>query len=325
MSRRFKSVAAWSHQGSSRTSFIFHRIRWLFPLTFVATFIALDRVRKYKITKLNQHNELIKSDETNAYKASHLEVSMYRVLPLRTMSRLWGWINDIELPISMRTFILKSYTNAFGCNLDEADMDDLREYKNLGEFFRRSLKPGLRPIYGDDNSVVSPSDGTILHIGSAKNGVLEQVKGITYSIESFLGPNTWNKSDHSDDDYQTSLLYNRGIDSKNSLTDLFYCVIYLAPGDYHRFHSPTNWNINFRRHFPGKLYSVRPTFVSWFPDVFSVNERVAYIGEWKHGFFSMAPVGATNVGSMRIYFDKVINNISCGDCLFLYYSIGAEN
>ena len=34
---------------------------------------------------------------------------------------------------------------------------------------------------------------------------------------------------------------------------LYHCVIYLAPGDYHGFHSPTEWTVSYRRHFPGKV------------------------------------------------------------------------
>lgn len=38
---------------------------------------------------------------------------------------------------------------------------------------------------------------------------------------------------------------------------LFFAVIYLAPGDYHRFHSPTGWVVEKRRHFVG-MSSIHP-------------------------------------------------------------------
>lgn len=39
---------------------------------------------------------------------------------------------------------------------------------------------------------------------------------------------------------------------------LFFSVIYLAPGDYHRFHSPANWVVERRRHFAGQSGSIDP-------------------------------------------------------------------
>lgn len=41
---------------------------------------------------------------------------------------------------------------------------------------------------------------------------------------------------------------------------LFFTVIYLAPGDYHRYHSPTNWVVEKRRHFAGGS----PLALSWY-------------------------------------------------------------
>ena len=39
----------------------------------------------------------------------------------------------------------------------------------------------------------------------------------------------------------------------HSGNSLYYLVVYLGPGDYHHFHSPTEWTVNFRRHFSGEL------------------------------------------------------------------------
>ena len=49
--------------------------------------------------------------------------------------------------------------------------------------------------------------------------------------------------------------------------------------------------------------SVKPGMVSSFPGLFHVNERVAWMGHWQHGFFSMTAVGATNVGSIHADFE----------------------
>ncbi len=40
-------------------------------------------------------------------------------------------------------------------------------------------------------------------------------------------------------------------------SSLFHCVLYLGPGDYHRFHSPVDWIIYSRRYFPGGFLNYR--------------------------------------------------------------------
>jgi len=196
----------------------------------------------------------------------------------------------VELPIWLRTRILSLYVRAFGCNLDEAECSDLDQYNNLGQFFRRRLKAGCR-IIDQESDIVSPCDGKVLHWGQVDVdsglGRIEQVKGVSYSLEHFLG---------------------RSSDANNNLNlsenkRLYQCVLYLAPGDYHCFHSPTNWEIHTRRHFPGELLSVSPGIVKRVQSLFCINERVAYLGSWKHGFFSMVAVGATNVGSVKVGMD----------------------
>ncbi|KAF3926892.1 hypothetical protein ABW20_dc0104926 [Dactylellina cionopaga] len=91
---------------------------------------------------------------------------------------------------------------------------------------------------------------------------------------------------------------------------LYFAVVYLAPGDYHRFHSPTEWVVETRRHFAGELFSVSPYLQGLMPSLFILNERVVLLGRWKYGFFSMTPVGATNVGSIVLNFDRELRTNS---------------
>ncbi|KAK6353017.1 phosphatidylserine decarboxylase 1 [Orbilia brochopaga] len=91
---------------------------------------------------------------------------------------------------------------------------------------------------------------------------------------------------------------------------LYFAVVYLAPGDYHRFHSPTEWVVETRRHFAGELFSVSPYLQALLPSLFVLNERVVLLGRWRYGFFSMTPVGATNVGSIILNFDRELRTNS---------------
>lgn len=292
----------------------------------------------------------------------------YSTLPLKAISRLWGQVNSITLPVWLRSPSYRLYSTLFGANLEEIDEPDLTTFSNLSEFFYRKLKPGVRPIA--DTELVSPSDGKVLKFGVIENGEIEQVKGMTYSIDALLGISTKRLAapthnlefDHDasneaiirrDQEFANlngisytldDLVGGEGQDTfhnnelnfedegdmtsskpsigknlyvaqnltptpldklhRSSHSNLYFAVIYLAPGDYHRYHSPTNWVTTLRRHFIGELFSVAPFFQKTLQGLFVLNERVALLGYWKYGFFSMIPVGATNVGSIVVNFDK---------------------
>ncbi|XP_069038155.1 phosphatidylserine decarboxylase proenzyme, mitochondrial isoform X2 [Lepisosteus oculatus] len=240
--------------------------------------------------------------------ANELQVALYKSIPTRLLSRAWGRLNQVELPTWLRKPVYSLYIWTFGVDMKEAAVEDLHHYRNLSEFFRRKLKPQARPVC-DSHCVISPSDGKILHFGRVKNCEVEQVKGVTYSLETFLGPHTWgdglppNRNEEDSSSFQDVLVTKEG-------NQLYHCVIYLAPGDYHCFHSPTDWRVAHRRHFPGSLMSVNPGVARWIKELFCHNERVVLSGEWTHGFFSLTAVGATNVGSIRIYFDKDLHTNS---------------
>ncbi|TGO60432.1 hypothetical protein BCON_0035g00080 [Botryotinia convoluta] len=315
------------------------------------------------------------------------QVQVMSTLPLKAMSRIWGRFNELEIPYYLRVPGFKLYSFIFGVNLSEVSEPDLHVYPNLASFFYRTLKPGARPLHPNPNALLSPADGRVLQFGAIESGEVEQVKGMTYSLDALLGTSkpatSSNPADPSniftppqdttpkqskarykdgdeeiikqDEKFATvngisytlpNLLsgppqkqpgkkssdasttpkaaseaevradlalgekpwYSR-VTAENK-TALYYVVVYLAPGDYHRFHSPTAWVAEKRRHFAGELYSVSPYLQRTLPGLFTLNERVVLLGRWRWGFFSFIPVGATNVGSIKINFDRELRTNS---------------
>ncbi|KAM3529967.1 hypothetical protein NHJ13051_001574 [Beauveria bassiana] len=324
------------------------------------------------------------------------QVQVMSTLPLKAISRLWGKFNELTIPYYLRVPGFKLYSWVFGVNLSEVSEPDLHVYPNLAAFFYRTLKPGARPLDPDPQVLLSPSDGKVLQFGQIDGGNIEQVKGMTYSVDALLGKHTPSPSTSSaspvgsgtstsrqrehdsgsdndvigrdeefgrvngisytlpdllsgqkDDgaataqqqqqqqqqqragaveDQSTQPSYSAVSEVRADLalgerawydvlprdkaTSLYYAVIYLAPGDYHRFHSPVNWVVERRRHFAGELYSVSPYLQRTLPGLFTLNERVVLLGRWRHGFFAYVPVGATNVGSIRVNFDRELRTNS---------------
>ncbi|KOS17357.1 Phosphatidylserine decarboxylase proenzyme 1 [Escovopsis weberi] len=320
------------------------------------------------------------------------QVQVMSTLPLKAISRIWGKFNELTIPYFLRVPGFRLYSFIFGVNLDEVAEPDLHTYPNLAAFFYRTLKPGARPLDPDANALLSPSDGKILQFGQIQGGDIEQVKGMTYSIDALLGKQTPpssissgssghspHPSDHllgptADEDVirqeeqfakvngisytLPDLMGGSGAAAKPNPASqpmqtqrppaadeslaasssavsqvradlaradrhwyhdllshgkpnaLYYAVIYLAPGDYHRFHSPANWVVERRRHFAGELYSVSPYLQRTMPGLFTLNERVVLLGRWRWGFFSYVPVGATNVGSIVVNFDRELRTNS---------------
>ena len=171
----------------------------------------------------------------------------------------------------------------FNVQLDEIK-NPLSSFRNMQEFFTRELRPGVRPI-DQTAPLVSPVDAKLVVCGRVEGDRVEQVKGVTYPLGSFLGEDTW-----------------ESIKDRN----LYHCVLYLAPGDYHRIHSATSWVVRALRHFPGTLFPISPIIARLVPNLFALNERVVLTGNWKHGFFSSTAVGAYHVGSMSFNFDQTI-------------------
>ncbi|XP_051794898.1 phosphatidylserine decarboxylase proenzyme, mitochondrial-like [Acanthochromis polyacanthus] len=81
----------------------------------------------------------------NALRPLANRVALYRSFPTRLLSRAWGRLNGVELPTWLRKPVYSLYIWTFGVNMQEAAVEDLHHYRNLGEFFRRRLKTCTPP------------------------------------------------------------------------------------------------------------------------------------------------------------------------------------
>jgi len=220
-------------------------------------------------------------------------------------SRMWGAIHSKPLPVWARKIIYRAWAFTFRADLNEL-RHPLETYPTLRDFFTRPLREGVREIALRGMS--SPCDGRVVVFGEVTNDYVEQVKGVTYPLSGFLGSRAQDLM-------------------KNKDAKLYHCVLYLAPGDYHRFHSPLEWTVCKSRHFPGTLFPISPLLSRLIPNLFALNERVVLLGEWdSHQFCSLTAVGAYNVGSISLNFDEHIRtnqltrDFSCPN--LQYFSFG---
>jgi phosphatidylserine decarboxylase precursor len=214
-----------------------------------------------------------------------------------SLSKISGKFAEVRTPKFMLVPFLKIYSAIYGVNLEEMEVGRLTDFPSFSSFFTRKLKPGIRKIEDENDvySIWSPWDGTVYNYGDWSDDTFVVVKDTPYRIDEFL----FGKEEDSYDRYQK--IY-RGTARRGN--KLKFILFYLSPGDYHRYHSAAKFSTNFRRHVPGKLYPVKPSYVANHPNVFKENERVSLCGEWANGFFSTTFIGATNVGSIVLNFDK---------------------
>lgn len=72
---------------------------------------------------------------TNKYNNSNYDLSLSRYL-----SRKFGNITNIPLPLFLREYVYKGYMKLYKINKEEILNSDLRSYKTIKEFFIREIK-----------------------------------------------------------------------------------------------------------------------------------------------------------------------------------------
>ncbi|KAH9607126.1 hypothetical protein KSS87_005054, partial [Heliosperma pusillum] len=304
---------------------------YLLPGATVATLLmlaALHARRLYDDKRVKYISVSVEDAKAKGIEAGFqpdAKASFLSILPLRTISRIWGSLMSTELPVQMRPYVYKAWARAFHSNLEEAALP-LEEYSSMRDFFARGLKAGSRPIDSDHQCLISPVDGIVVRFGELKEpgAMIEQVKGFSYSVSALLGRNSFlpmvsgrevaeesseigeYPRDHPEKSWwRVSFSSPKIRDPINSspMKGLFYCVLYLSPGDYHRVHSPVDWNVLVRRHFAGHLNPVNERATRTIRNLYVENERVVLEGQWQQGYLALAAVGAATIGSIELFIE----------------------
>lgn len=209
----------------------------------------------------------------------------------RQASRFTGKIADAELG----SLLVRLWGIAVGVDFEEAELP-VGEYTSIQKLFTRNLKPGLRPV-DPFATLVSPADSRVVSYGDVTPNLEMIVKGRRISVDLFLAQ--------------------EGLSRRPGLK---YCVLYLAPRDYHGYHAPANMLVDSRLHFPGLMLSVAPWFIGLTDKVWTDNERVVLRGRWAHGEMWYGAVGAFNVGSMTLETEPdLVTNIKHQEVSYLEY------
>jgi phosphatidylserine decarboxylase len=195
---------------------------------------------------------------------------------------MMGRLVHARLPRPIARKLVRWFAATYRIDVDAA-AQPLEQYPSIGHFFIRDLRDGLRPVESD---FVSPVDGVLRNYGTVTEGLIEQVKGRTYTVESFLG------------DRDNAARYRGGA----------FFNLYLSPQDYHHVHSPVSGSITRSVHIPGKLWPVNDWSLGSVNELFSINERVVTYVQCALGLVAVVMIGATNVGKISVVYDSFVSN-----------------
>lgn len=215
-----------------------------------------------------------------------MRYTLLKLLPKNLISRFAGIVADAKVPAPLLLSFIRLYCLFYKVRTHEI-MKRLDEFKTFNEFFTRELKPEMRRIDAEPDTVVSPVDGAIAEFGEIKHNLLLQTKGVYYSLDDLVGEK-----------------------AAQRFNDGFYITIYLSPSDYHRIHSHVSGKLKEFSYFSGKLWPVNRFGVKHVGGLFSLNERIVSCIETEAGMTAMVKVGAMIVGRITLDYSGLASNAS---------------
>ena len=205
-----------------------------------------------------------------------LALALQRLLPQRTLSALAGRLADCRWP-PLRRALIRAFVRRYGVDLAEAEETDPDAYPSFNAFFTRALRPGARPLEGDETTAVSPVDGTLSERGRIDPGRQLRIKGGHLDVARLLGEAA----------------------EAEPFAGGGFASLYLSPRDYHRVHMPLAGTLRAALHLPGSLLGVAPAIAARMPDLPARNERLVMRFDTAAGPMAVVMVGALLVGGIE--------------------------
>jgi phosphatidylserine decarboxylase len=209
--------------------------------------------------------------------ATFAAAQILHALPRVRISRAVGRLCDQPLHPIVSRWVTRAYCHAYRVDLEEATVPTGSAFPSFDAFFTRTLKPGMRRVSSD--ALVSPSDGELSSVGRVDQAGRIFVKGKPYDVGELVG------------DPRDAALYTGGE----------FAVVYLAPRDYHRVHSPVDGAISLVRGVAGDLYPVNAIGERHVSQLFVKNQRAAIVIDTEGlGRVTAVMVGAVIVGRITV-------------------------
>ncbi|MCH7830331.1 MAG: phosphatidylserine decarboxylase [Proteobacteria bacterium] len=205
-----------------------------------------------------------------------LLVALQYLLPQHWLTALVWHITRIRHRAT-KDFLISQFVALYKVDVEEVRLDVPADFATFKDFFIRELRAGARKIDTDDDSIVSPVDGTVSMTAGIRADSIMQAKGIDYSLDDLLATD---------------------LEEARTYIDGSFATFYLAPQNYHRVHAPLAGELLAARYVPGDLFSVNAATVSRVDGLFCRNERLIMHFRTAWGPAAVIFVGALNVGSI---------------------------
>ncbi len=203
-------------------------------------------------------------------------VALQYLLPQHLLTALIWRVARIR-HTATKDFLIRRFVAAFDVDVEDVLLSVPDDFATFNDFFIRELSADARPIERQQDTLVSPVDGTVSAAETIREDIIFQAKGLDYSLADLLATD---------------------LDEARAFVDGSFATIYLAPYDYHRIHAPIAGELVAARFIPGDLFSVNQATVAKVNGLFRRNERLVMQFKTEHGPAAVIFVGALNVGSI---------------------------